>query len=308
MSLLDDDDAPQKKAVGGLGMLGALKGKVERPSVRNDESAWKKVWAARGGFNFSVKKGEEAEIVFLDDISIFVAASLLTGWVSDGQNFPKFDYVRSPGYDDEGNPVAGGCPISAVTGSGPVLIGVAPILDMRSFTDKEGVVHKCSFRPLLIKSDSVLTQLQTISKHHGKPLKWARMHVSRSMDPKSPGTGDTWFCEGFVDPNTLSKKIPNFATELAKLDMKAGFPRPTPDMIKSMLGLHVHVAEKNKDKGSKVTIYNKDAWDAMNGRVSVAVKEQFFDLKDITDQSPKGLVHETKSGFNLDDLEDALGG
>ena len=158
MNLFDNDDSG-KQAVGGLSRLGGLKSKVGSSSTNSGNSPWGNIWKARGGFEFSLRSGEDAEIVLLKDVKVIVATPLLTGWVNSGSySFPKLDYVRSPAYDDAGNETGETCWISEITGMTPSLVGVAPILDTRSFTTKDGKSVPYSFRPLLIKSDQVLTQ------------------------------------------------------------------------------------------------------------------------------------------------------
>lgn len=311
MNLFDDENLDNKKPVGGWAKLGALKDKVSHVGGDNTDSAWGRIWSKRGGFPFSLKRGERATVVFLDDVRLFIAAPLMTGWVSDGKSFPKIDYVASPGFDEDGNAV-GECILSKVTGFSPTLIGVVPILDTRSFKTKDGKERAYTIKPLIIKSESVLNQLQTISQHHGRPLTWARMTVSRNMDDKSPASGDAYYCDKFTNPEELLKKIPSLLEERAAIDVVAGYPRPDHATCMQLLKLHVAVADKNSNRGSKVTNYNKELWAQLCGSPASPSRSQALDeLEDIpsNQDTTRGEVSTTGAAdeFDLSELDEALG-
>jgi len=324
MSLFDTND-DKTQAQGGLSILNRLRGQVDSGGNQQRGGGWGDIWAVRGGFNFSLKKGEEAKIVFLEDIRIFVATPILTGWVNTGQySFPKIEYLRSAAYDEVGEPTGEVDVVSQTTGMRPTLIGVAPILDLRPFTTKDGKEFKYSVRPLLIKTDSVLNQLQTIAKHSGRTLQNALMTVSRSAtDDKSPGAGDTWFLKQYMEDTDLAQQIPDLAEIRGKCDVDKGFPRPDVSLAKELLGLHVNVVRKNQDKKAAViSNFNESFWNEMTGSSAtasapvpqaeaLAAVEQFEGLEDITPSAPAAPTQTTaqpdSGGFDLGDLDDVLG-
>jgi len=307
MNLFDDDKLDNKKPVGGWAKLGALKDKVSHVGGDNSDSAWGRIWSKRGGFPFALKRGERATVVFLDDVRLFIAAPLMTGWVSDGKSFPKIDYVASPGFDEEGNTV-GECLLSKVTGFSPTLIGVVPVLDTRSYKTKDGKERAYTIKPLIIKSESVLNQLQTISQHHGRPLTWARMTVSRNMDAKSPASGDAYYCDKFADPQELLKKIPTLLDERAAVNTQEGYPRPDRATCMQLLKLHIAVADKNTDKGSKVTNYDKELWAQLTSGTATSPRAQALEeLSDLGDTEATRPAVTTADEFDLSELDEALG-
>ena len=324
MSLFDTND-DNTQAQGGLSILNRLRGQVDNGGNQQRGGGWGDIWAARGGFNFSLKKGEEAKIVFLEDIRIFVATPILTGWVNTGSfSFPKIEYLRSAAYDEVGEPTGEIDLVSQVTGMRPTLIGVAPILDLRPFTTKDGKEFKYSVRPLLIKTDSVLNQLQTIAKHSNRTLQNALMTVSRSAtDDKSPGAGDTWFLKQYMEDAELAQQIPDLAEIRSKCDVDAGYPRPDAGLAKELLGLHANVVRKNQDKKAiAIERFNEGAWNDLNGAPAptstpvaqadaVAAVEQFEGLEDLTPAAPAAptapAAPANDGGFDLGDLDDVLG-
>jgi len=321
MSLFDTND-DDTQAQGGLSILNRLRGQVDSGGSQQRSGGWGDIWAARGGFNFSLKKGEEAKIVFLDDIQIFVATPIITGWVNaNGYSFAKTEYLRSSAYDDLGEPTGEIDLVSQVTGMRPTLIGVAPILDLRPFTRKDGTEVKYSVRPLLIKTDSVLNQLQTIAKHSNRTLENALMSVSRSAtDSKAPGAGDTWFLKQYMEDAELVKQIPDLAEIRTQCNVTVGYPRPDVALAKDLLGLHANVVRKNQDKKDAIAIqrFDEAAWAEVSGvaaptgapvaqDVAAAAADQFEGLEDLTPAAPAAPAASTEGGFDLGDLDDVLG-
>jgi hypothetical protein len=324
MSLFDTND-DNTQAQGGLSILNRLRGQVDNGGNQQRGGGWGDIWAARGGFNFSLKKGEEAKIVFLEDIRIFVATPIVVGWVNaNGYSFAKTEYLRSSAYDDLGEPTGEIDLVSQVTGMRPTLIGVAPILDLRPFTTKDGKEFKYSVRPLLIKTDSVLNQLQTIAKHSNRTLQNALMSVSRSAtDSKAPGAGDTWFLKQYMEDAELSQQIPDLAEIRGKCNVDVGYPRPDAALSKELLGLHANVVNKNQDKKDAICIQRFDAaaWAEVSGApapmstpvsqdVASAAADQFEGLEDLTPvapAAPAAPAASTEGGFDLGDLDDVLG-
>lgn len=309
---LFDEVKNETKAVGGLAALGAFKA----PEANNSkDNVWGGMWDHRGGFDYSMPPGTTANLVFLSDITIFQACPLITKWVqAKGQQFPGIDYVRCPAFSDSGEDLLDACYITEITERSPKTIGLAKVLDMRPYKDKPFTI-----RPLLITNYTVLQQLATITKHQGKSLEYAKMEVGRGIDSKSARTGDSWYCTGYTDAETLTASIPDWEEQASAMDFDKGYIRPTREEAKSILRLHVSVIEKRIAAGDTSQSYNKVAWDEMNGKNVGDSPEQllatepekadadaFAGLVDLVASADEPVQDD--GGFNIDELEKVMNG
>lgn len=320
------------QAQGGMAFLNKFKENHGGETTSNNENFWSDVWGARVGFPYSMPKGSQGQIVFLDDVKVFAATPVLITWVNhNGRNFPKLDFLRSPAYALDGSSTGERCYISEITGLRSKVIGVVPIIDFRPYTDKNGVEHKYSFKHLLVKDMRILQQFQNISEHHNRGLAFSKMKVSRSLEQTSAGCGDSWFCEGFTTEEELNQFAPDWREKLASFNFEAGFPAPDLETAKGVLRKHVAVCEKNKDRDHYAVNYNRDAWAELSGEAvsmdapaaaapaanqpasvfpetDVPTPSSPFDGMEDLGQAATSAPAATSGGsdFNLDELDNAL--
>ena len=139
-----------------------------------------------GAFNFFVKKGESARIVFLEDEPGALVYQL-THKVGD-----RYEYFICVGDSADYRDLE----------KRPSLVGYFTIVQLGEFKGKNGTV-KNPKRMLAAKSQT----LDILKRHFAKRggLYGRVFEVSRSNNDKSPAAGDMWDYEETLDTDALSK-------------------------------------------------------------------------------------------------------
>lgn len=259
-----ETDQGNKKPVGGIAAFRKLS--LKTPAASTDSGPWSKLWDTCKAFAFKVKEGKIESLIFLTDIKLVIVHDLVYKWSNMG--YPQTDFVRAPGYDEEGNQV-GDDIIGLVKNSPPKTIGVATVLTSQPVEKNGEVISKYTICPLMLKDSTILDILDLTTAEHGKDLKFAQFRVQRSQKgKKSSNTGDIWTYKKHVTPQQLSDTAPDWKEKAAQIDLDARFAVLDKDHIIRLLGLHVHVADKNEAKKSTHSIlrYNKEAWLELSGK------------------------------------------
>ena len=302
MTNLLNESSGNDKPVGGLAAYRAFASRKELQNEGNSDSIWGELWKTRGNFAFRIPQNSETSVIFLTDAQVFPAYELMTGWANN-RNFPNKDFVRAPGWTispkgDVSSPE--NCPIQTVTGLQPRIVAVGTILDMQKFTlkkgERAGTEVKYSVRPIVIKTDSVIDTLIATSDSADRDLQYAVFRVKRSNDQRSPSVGDSWFPKGYIDPEELDTKVPDWRELLAKTNVIQGYRDLNESEIKNVLNHHCRIAKKHSNPEISITQFDEAALDSYNaGGVAVAstpATEEF------------SMVSNNPSDVVFDDIED----
>ena len=257
-------------------MLGKLQGATTGKTTRSDGGPWSDCWSNRKLHPLRIPSNEGAEVIFLDDIKIFVAAELVVGWVNtnNGKSFAKKDFARVSNYDDSGEETNTRCPLTEVLGRTRML-GVAPVLTDQPDSGKNGSGKPYSIRLLVVKSQPILETLQLASQSCGQDLKYAAFKVRRTGEQMAPAIGDLWQYVNHIEEEELTKSASDWRTSLDGVNLDRGFPvMPDEDAV-AILRNHVKVVGEHPDVQGAVMNYDRDAWEFWSsGKTEEATSEE----------------------------------
>lgn len=240
-----------QQAVGGLAAFFTAKTDT-RLAESNGSGPWADVWAARPGFEYSLKPGTSGILMFLTDIKLVPMHKIVTHWV-DARGFPGTDWLPSTALElKDGALQPNGSPdiFGDVLGKQPKLVGIAAVLDLNPYTTKDGTKVNWTVRYIIIDNDAVMTALSQVSGMKQRPLKDAYFQVTRTSNPKSSRIGDVW---QFNDFTTLDKVRANEGygdvtdDVYTKIDLDTAFPMVDAETAVRIVSGHARVVDKHEN-------------------------------------------------------------
>lgn len=221
----------RKPSTGRIGFLRHAADESRKRNIGQGGEIWADVWDARKkAYPLRMERMTSAKVVFLNEGEDLLAHQIVTRWVQGTSgNFPNKEFVRCVAYEvGEGGAwlsTGKSCPFCTYLGRDPRIVILWALADLRQFRDKAtGEVKKVSVRRVEIANEDILgaiwdgvevaSRIQKVEAH----VKHAMFQVSRSGGEKTPGYGNSWVFEQWVD----EKQCEEYASQIP--DWKRGWP------------------------------------------------------------------------------------
>lgn len=230
MASLDDKTTPKTGVAFTRYRRGAKEARDRRPV---SDKTWAAAWEARKAFagfgEYRLEIDDVENAILMEEGHSFLGHKVVLRWIEtkSKKQFPKKEFVRCLAWavNDKGEWVATGeeCPTCKVLGHGPIFAIYWPILDGRTFKDREtGKNKKWGLKWMCVAHDqiqgNILDGVEIAAAAQGVEPKtaYAMFQVSRSGGPQSRAYGTSWTYLQHAPPaefdevKEAAQKLPSF--------------------------------------------------------------------------------------------------